>query len=253
MRMNRRKLITNLAASTLTALLPLPLSAGEHALDLDHGGLCVLHGHPKFRGTLDVRGASQSAISAVKWITDAVGLEPNFEVLEAGFKESWVAFALIKNDKRYIVYDRERFAFENGAPNWSELTVLAHEIGHHLNAHTLDGKGSRHDRELEADRFAGFVVSRLGGSLDSALMLYREFSEEGSRTHPPRAKRMEAVEAGWRHAESLKANGTCAAQWVGEPLKVEGQSCRMTRICRDSRAAYRLACQGEHGGEWVWR
>ena len=44
------------------------------------------------------------------------------------------------------------------------MWVLAHEIGHHINGHVLAPDLSIEDRrweELEADKFAGFVLSKL--------------------------------------------------------------------------------------------
>ncbi|WP_188616342.1 hypothetical protein [Cloacibacterium rupense] len=48
--------------------------------------------------------------------------------------------ALIYNDNlRYIVYDKPFLdeISKNVKTNWSNTMILAHEIGHHLNGHTL--------------------------------------------------------------------------------------------------------------------
>ena len=80
------------------------------------------------------------------------------------------------------------------------MALLSHEIAHHLNGHTLEAGGSRPPTELEADKFAGFAVGKLGGSLQEAQWLFRQLSAEGSETHPPRSARLEAVAVGWRDA-----------------------------------------------------
>ena len=38
------------------------------------------------------------------------------------------------------------------------MTLLAHEVGHHLNGHTIHRGGSTPELELEADEFAGFIL-----------------------------------------------------------------------------------------------
>ena len=47
---------------------------------------------------------------------------------------------------------------------WSGIAILAHEIGHHLEAHTISARGSNPTDELEADEFAGWVLRRLGAT-----------------------------------------------------------------------------------------
>jgi hypothetical protein len=77
--------------------------------------------------------------------------------------------------------------------------------------------------------------------------------EEGSRTHPPRAQRLEAVEAGWRHSEAPKKQEpvTCATGWLGTAFALHGKECRMAKVCRGKKPGYRLAC--EQSGQWLWQ
>jgi hypothetical protein len=234
--------------------------AGTHCIVMPDGvrvcdpgaGAAGFTGKGSFPNTLALRKPSPMAVRTVGWIVDALGLVPNFEVVGADFDEDQWAYAMIRNGKRYIVYDRRRFQWDRKAPRWEDVAILAHEIGHHLNGHTLDDIGSRPPTELEADRFAGFAISRLGGSLENALAGFRALPKDGSRTHPPRAERLAAVEAGWRHSEALKKQEpvTCATDWLDEPFKVRGRSCRMAKVCRGKTTGYRLAC--EQGGKWFW-
>ena len=202
--------------------------------------------------TINVRDPSPLALRAVSWIVDAVGLVPNFEVVEADITREFAAYAIIRGGRRYIVYDRKSLTWDISNPNWIDVTVMAHEIGHHLNGHTLDREISFWKRELEADRFAGFAVSRLGGSLENALAAFRGVSVEGTELHPPRAQQLEAIEAGWRHSEALKKQEpvTCATGWLGNPFELHGQQCRMAKVCRGKKPGYRLAC--EQDGKWLW-
>ena len=78
---------------------------------------------------------------------------------------------------------------------------MAHEVGHHLNGHTLSDVGSRPKRELEADYYSGFILQRLGANLDDArVAMLKLGSDSGSRTHPARHDRLAAIGNGWMKA-----------------------------------------------------
>ena len=93
--------------------------------------------------------------------------------------------------------------------DWSNMFVLAHEVGHHINGHTVDalvlsGKSqlplyTRRAQELESDEFAGFVLGRLGANLNQALIAVNNTSDEDDSysTHPRRSKRIAAVKKGF--------------------------------------------------------
>lgn len=88
--------------------------------------------------------------------------------------------------------------------DWSTLTILAHEIGHHLNNHLtnpLPGV-TRQQQELEADRTAGFLVFLMGGALEQAQLAFKEVREVASYTHPARTDRLTALARGWKDAEA---------------------------------------------------
>ena len=56
--------------------------------------------------------------------------------------------------------------------------------------------------ELEADETAGFILYKLGATLEESQRAMRSASVsiEGSYTHPPRAQRLEAIRKGWEKA-----------------------------------------------------
>jgi len=89
--------------------------------------------------------------------------------------------------------------------DWKTLTILAHEIGHHLNNHLINPRPdmTRIDMELEADETAGFIVYLLGGELNNAQSAYldKSVSENTSYTHPGRAARLKSVAKGWEDAK----------------------------------------------------
>ncbi|HEY0743926.1 MAG TPA: membrane-binding protein [Chryseosolibacter sp.] len=137
----------------------------------------------------------------VNLIVDVVGLKPNFTV-KAGNVDN--AAAVIRNGKRYILYNPIFIKQIKNAvkTDWGGMSILAHEVGHHLNGHTLLGSGSVPAIELEADEFAGFVLRRLGATLTESQAAMRLISDErDSRTHPARSKRLASIEAGWNRAD----------------------------------------------------
>jgi len=134
-------------------------------------------------------------------IVNSVGLEQNFEIKAANVPN---AQAVIKNGIRYILYSQVfmQSIEKNTNTEWSSISILAHEIGHHLNGHTLDDLGSRPDKELEADKFSGYVCFKLGASLEEAQAAMRvAASDNGSSTHPPKSARLEAISNGWYQAK----------------------------------------------------
>ena len=86
--------------------------------------------------------------------------------------------------------------------DWASTSIIAHEIGHHLQGHTLQPGGSRPEIELEADEYSGFMMARLGSSLEQAQIAMRTLaSETGSATHPARRDRLAAIAQGWQRGK----------------------------------------------------
>src|SRR3990170_1989512 len=84
---------------------------------------------------------TDGAEKIIELIMETIGLEASFEVRRANVPN---AAAIVYKGKRYILYNPSFIGAMNKAANtpWASIAVLAHEIGHHLNGHTLDGKGS---------------------------------------------------------------------------------------------------------------
>lgn len=151
---------------------------------------------------------TRGARDIVKEIIDVVGLTPRFEMREANIDN---AAAVISNGRRYILYNTNFLNAVNNASrtDWAAVSILAHEIGHHLNGHTLVSGGSNHADELEADEFSGFVLRKMGASLADAQAAMAVLSEErDTNTHPGRASRLAAINTGWKNANNqmLAAN-----------------------------------------------
>lgn len=145
--------------------------------------------------------SSSEAKKIILNIVSVVGLKPNFEIIASNVPN---AVAVIQNGKRYIYYSEnfiEKITKESGT-KWASISVIAHEIGHHLNGHTLNKTGNRIVLELEADEFSGFALRKMGASLTEAQAGMRKIgNNKGSSTHPPKSARLEAISVGWKKAD----------------------------------------------------
>ncbi|RDV16227.1 membrane-binding protein [Pontibacter diazotrophicus] len=136
----------------------------------------------------------------VQEIINVVGLKPRFELRAADIDN---AAAVVYNGKRYILYSDSFLSKINNAvhTDWGGVSILAHEIGHHLNGHTMSRSGSNPEDELEADEFSGFVLRKMGASMADAQAAIDLLSEEeNSRTHPGKRYRLAAISKGWKSA-----------------------------------------------------
>lgn len=179
-------------------LASVPYAAGAQVSKTGHF-MCSYYGEtidPKIKMTK----GDDSATEVIGRILGVVGLKPNFEIRAANVPN---AAAVILNNQRYILYNPKFIAAINSASgnNWSGISIIAHEIGHHLNGHTLSSMGSRPDIELEADEFSGFVLNRLGAGLaDAQAAMSIAANQRASHTHPAKSDRLAAIETGWRNA-----------------------------------------------------
>jgi len=133
-------------------------------------------------------------------ILDAVGLSANFEIRQANIEN---AAAVAYGGKRYVLYNP---SFINAldrrtGTQWASISVLAHEVGHHLKGHTVSGQGSQPATELEADEFSGYALRKMGASLEDAQATMKLIANENTTaTHPGKSNRLAAIENGWKNA-----------------------------------------------------
>jgi hypothetical protein len=159
----------------------------------------------KSSGTSGCIDTTVSPSADVEIFVEMIGLanipkvnELNLTIRRSGKFQN--AIALFQDGARMIIYD----------PEWAKSVaaeyylVLGHEAGHHFCRHTIPGfQSNPKQAELEADRFSGASIRRfeayhgrafLQNALATAERLY---SEQGSRTHPPRAARIDAIMLGY--------------------------------------------------------
>ena len=135
--------------------------------------------------------ASSEADRIVLEIVDALGLQKNFIV-----KSSNVPNALATTDggQRYILYSTtflEKFKADANT-RWAAYSVLAHEIGHHLNGHDFSETDSRKRKllEMEADQFSGSVLRMLGATLPESQAGIETFGLQGESNSQRYASRI---------------------------------------------------------------
>lgn len=152
--------------------------------------------------------SNEHAERAVDMMLRPLGLKRNFVLVQCSNIENAVAVTY-DDGLRYIVYDNafmERI--DRGAnTDWASVSILAHEVGHHLQGHTLRPVSlqQRRENELEADEFSGFTMFKLGRSLDEAQAAMRNFpdvADEERSTHPKKLRRLEAIRKGYEDARS---------------------------------------------------
>src|SRR6185436_10860107 len=130
------------------------------------------------------------ATTIAQQIVKAAGLKANFTIAEANVPN---ALAVLQQGKRYVLYNPgfvNRLTQATGT-RWAAVSVLAHEIGHHL-YNSLTGKPDKTlATELEADEFSGYVLEKMGASLKDAEAAMKMLATTyATATHPARNVRI---------------------------------------------------------------
>lgn len=158
-------------------------------------------------------------------ICSAAGIKSNFIMVQCNSINT--CLAVEKDGDPYILYDNSflnklkpsiAYGFTEKSINsnsnnkdWASLTILAHEIGHHINQHfskTIRSVSSLKDLELQADEYAGHIISKLGGSLQQGEKVYNSevVSVNATLSHPSRADRIKAFQEGYNKENTKNLN-----------------------------------------------
>jgi len=165
---------------------------------------------------------------AVSKIVQYTGLSPNFIIVESDIP---TAIAYIKDNKRYIGYNPDFIlkVRNRSKTDWAAVSVLAHEIGHHLSGHTLKGKRGSPGDELAADKFSGFILQHMGATLEETQAALQAIGHEMDESkHPPKDARLESITNGWNEAEGL----TNTVAFEERPAKSKKTRITFTFKCR---------------------
>jgi tetratricopeptide (TPR) repeat protein len=181
--------------------------------DLDQGNnLCnLISGQNRINITQD-----KNADIAIDKILSVIGARKKFIIQQCDKIQNAVATSY--KGVRYIIYDKEFMnSIANNTNSWSSLSILAHEVGHHINGHSLDltlyatnivkpiSLAQQRDQELEADEFSGYVLQKLGATLNEAseaISLLSSNDNDTYSTHPNKNKRLDAISFGYSRAKT---------------------------------------------------
>lgn len=163
------------------------------------------------RSLLKTRFASvYEAKIIIRNMLDSIKWKENFSVKESNGIQN--AYATILNGVRWIVYDNNFLEDidEYAATKWASISILAHEMGHHYYNHVVSSQGSTPPREIEADAFSGYIMAKLGATLDQSIAAMSAIgSDKASATHPAKKDRLDAITRGWNagKANSIPTSG----------------------------------------------
>lgn len=165
-----------------------------------------------FQSVYEARGYINAMLDSINW-------KENFTVQEQNGINN--AYATVIRNRRYIIYDNN--FLENldsyAGTRWASISVLAHEMGHHYRNHVVDASGSTPPKEIEADYFSGYVMAKLGATLQEAKAAMEQIaSPRASASHPARADRLYAISQGWNYANGItNTNGGNNPQPAPQP------------------------------------
>jgi hypothetical protein len=183
---------------------------------------CSYEGKPVTADPASLTGtAPGECVVAVNRIMGFTGLPANFVVVSGPVDNAAAVIMLDQNriPRRVIAFNPQFMAAAQqkvGSP-WGPISVMAHEIAHHLSGHTIVPGGSRPEIELEADKFSGFVLYKMGAPLSEAThMILTVGSDHASPTHPAKQQRAEAIRQGWSQS-CRQAGGSGCDTGVAQP------------------------------------
>lgn len=145
----------------------------------------------------------------LKTMLDTIQWKENFSVREQNGIRN--AYATIINQARWIVYDNDFLEDIDAyaSTKWASISVLAHEMGHHYYNHVVSNTGSTPPKEIEADAFSGYIMAKLGATLEQSIAAMKAIaSDQASSSHPGKTDRINAITKGWNAAKSTVAGNT---------------------------------------------
>lgn len=155
-----------------------------------------------FQSVYEAKQILQNMLDTIKW-------KENFSIREQNGIRN--AYATIINRVRWIIYDNNFLEDIDAyaSTKWASISILAHEMAHHYYNHTVSGTGSTPPKELEADALSGYVMQRMGATLNESVAAISAIaSDKASSTHPAKKDRVTAITKGWNLAKSENPGST---------------------------------------------
>jgi hypothetical protein len=155
-----------------------------------------------FQSVYEAKEIVNNMLTKVNW-------NENFSIREQyGIRN---AYATILNKKRWIIYDNEFLEDIDAyaSTKWASISVLAHEMGHHYYDHVVSSSGSTPPKEIEADAFSGYVMHKMGASLQESIAAISAIaSDRASNSHPAKRDRIDAITKGWNQSATESGANT---------------------------------------------
>lgn len=174
---------------------------------------------------------TERAKSMVQRILNVYSLPNTYEVLAGNVGN---AAAHFYDGKRYILYSEAYMqTLTASGTDWKALFVFAHELYHHFEGTVFTDLPSRPTLELDADKWAGGALRKLGADLPQTQAWVNTVASDGDLVHPPRNARLEAATIGWVEA----------GLGGGEP--------RVIKFGAENTAVYAGSRQGQQWWDWT--
>lgn len=144
-----------------------------------------------FSSVYEARDIVNTMLQSISW-------KENFNIREQNGIRN--AYATIINNSRWIIYDNGFLEDIDAytSTKWSSISILAHEMGHHYYNHVVSRSGSTPPKEIEADAFSGYVMQRVGATLNESIAAISAIAADyASATHPAKRDRVAAITRGW--------------------------------------------------------
>ena len=154
----------------------------------------------KFQSVYEAKAILNSMLDTIQW-------QENFSIREQNVIRN--AYATIIKRVRWIIYDNDFLEDIDAyaSTKWASISVLAHEMGHHYYNHVVNSGGSTPPKEIEADAFSGYVMAKLGATLDQSLAAMQAIaSDRASASHPAKRDRLDAITKGWNSVSAPSTN-----------------------------------------------
>jgi len=197
--------------------------------------------------------SNELAEKAVDRILRPLGLKPNFVLVSCPNIDNASAVTFDADGVRYIFYDNAFMEGINRGANtdWASMSILAHEVGHHLSGHTTlklhipptrDDLRQRREQELEADEFSGHALFQMGASLAQAQAAMRVLDDvpdpEEDYNHPKQWRRLEAIKTGYNNAKSQRPLGHIDKRKSAEQYFSDGLLYFLTAVADHKREKF---------------
>ncbi len=185
-------------------------AAAQQELKVKHG--CAYKSATE-DATLYTFDPSDEARTIVIKICNVLAVSQNFDLRASNVEN---ALATAEGNRRIILYSEvflKKFS-QDARTSWAAYSVLAHEIGHHINGHDFGETNAikRKQMELEADRFSGSALRLLGAMLDEAKAGIETLALDAEQQyHPSATARRASLTSGWtQQQERLEKMGVGA-------------------------------------------